>query len=72
MKKHLLYFGLLALAWLAGGSVMAHDGDHSYNTKGICTIEGCTDKYQAPAYVDDWYEITGYTKAGYTATRSES
>ena len=57
MKKHLLYFGLLALAWLAGGSVMAHDGDHSYNTKGICTIEGCTDKYQAPAYVDDWYEL---------------
>jgi len=58
MKKHLLNFGLLALAWLASGSVMAHDGDHSYNAKGICTIDGCTDKYQAPALVDGWYQLT--------------
>lgn len=34
----------------------AHDGDHSY-VNGICTIEGCTDKYQAPALVDGWYEV---------------
>ena len=34
-----------------------HGGDHSY-TNGICTIEGCTEKYQAPALVDDWYELT--------------
>ena len=36
---------------------MAHDGVHSY-INGICTIEGCTDKYQAPELVDGWYELT--------------
>ena len=34
----------------------AHDGDHSY-VNGICTIEGCTDQYQAPALIDGWYEV---------------
>ena len=57
MKKQLLSLALLSAAWLAGGSALAHDGDHSY-TNGICTIEGCTDKYQAPALVDGWYELT--------------
>ncbi len=57
MKKQLLSLALLSAAWLASGTAQAHDGDHSY-TNGICTIEGCTDKYQAPALVDDWYELT--------------
>ena len=56
-RTELFSAALLALAWLAGGTALAHDGDHSY-TNGICTIEGCTDKYQAPALVDDWYELT--------------
>ena len=56
-RTKLFSAALLALAWLAGGTALAHDGDHSY-TNGICTIEGCTDKYQAPALVDDWYELT--------------
>ena len=57
MKKQLFSLALLSVAWLAGGSAQAHDGDHSY-TNGICAIEGCTDKYQAPALVDGWYELT--------------
>ena len=52
-RTKLFSAALLALAWLAGGTALAHDGDHSY-TNGICTIEGCTDKYQAPALVDGW------------------
>ena len=56
-RTQLFSAALLALAWLAGGTALAHDGDHSY-TNGICTIEGCTDKYQAPALVDGWYELT--------------
>jgi len=56
-RTRLFSAALLSLAWLAGGTALAHDGDHSY-TNGICTIEGCTDKYQAPALVDGWYELT--------------
>lgn len=55
-RTKLFSAALLALAWLAGGTALAHDGDHSY-TNGICTIEGCTDKYQAPALVEGWYEL---------------
>ena len=57
MKKQFFSLALFAVAWFAGGTALAHDGDHSY-TNGICTIEGCTDKYQAPALVDGWYELT--------------
>lgn len=57
MKKQLLSLALLSAAWFASGSAQAHDGDHSY-TNGICTIEGCSDKYQ-PATLNDegWYEL---------------
>ena len=43
-------FGLivLAVALMTGSKAYAHDGDHKY-VNGICTITGCTDRYQKPA-----------------------
>ena len=41
-----------------GGSAFAqHEGDHNY-TNGICTIEGCTDKYQPAQKVDGVYQLS--------------
>jgi len=56
MKKQLFSFALLAAAWLAGSTARAHDGAHNFNSNGICTKEGCTDKFQpASSDVDGWY-----------------
>ena len=57
MKKQLLSLSLLSAAWLAGNNAWAqHEGDHTYNDKGICTIDGCTDKFQpASSDEDGWY-----------------
>ncbi|MBQ5714390.1 MAG: hypothetical protein IIV77_07875 [Bacteroidaceae bacterium] len=56
-KTKLLSVALLAAAWLTSGSAWAqHDGEHSY-TNGICTIEGCTEKYQPATLVDGWYHL---------------
>ena len=52
MKKNLV----LTAALLFGAmSVWAHDGDHSYNTNGVCTIEGCEDPYQPATQAGDGY-----------------
>ena len=57
MKKLLLTIALLTTTWLAGGTAWAHDGDHTYNDKGICTIDGCTDQYQPATLNSGWYEL---------------
>ena len=58
MRKHYFFsLFLLAIAWMTGSSVCAHDGDHTYNSNGICTIDGCEDKYQPAEQVEGWYEL---------------
>ena len=54
MSRKLFRSVIVASALMTSFSAWAHDGDHSY-TNGICTIDGCTDKYQAPTQDTDGY-----------------
>ena len=56
MVRKLFHCVIVASTLMTSLSAWAHDGDHSY-TNGICTIDGCKDKYQAPALVDGWYQV---------------
>ena len=56
-KTKILSVSLLVAAWFTSGLAMAHDGEHSYSN-GICTIEGCTEKFQEPTLVDGWFQLT--------------
>lgn len=47
-KMNLLRCVVVAVGLMTNISVWAHDGDHTY-VNGICSIEGCTDPYEAPA-----------------------
>ena len=55
MKKRLF---LSAAILLGAMSAWSHDGDHSYNANGICTLDECTDPYQpATQAADGYYEL---------------
>ena len=47
-KMNLWRCVVVAVGLMTNISVWAHDGDHTY-VNGICSIEGCTDPYEAPA-----------------------
>ena len=69
-KTKLLSAALLTAAWLAGGSAFAqHEGDHTYNDKGICTIEGCTDKYQPATKTDGVYKLANVGNVEWMAAK---
>ncbi|MBQ3281630.1 MAG: InlB B-repeat-containing protein, partial [Eubacterium sp.] len=46
------------------------DATTTYNGKTYGRVKSIDMRYNYLSNVDDWYEITGYTKAGYTATSS--
>ena len=57
-KRSLLILFFLTAVWFAADPAWAqHEGEHSY-TNGICTIDGCTDKFE-PAIADNdgWYQL---------------
>ena len=70
MKNSKLLSSILLLtAWLAGGTVCAqHGGDHSY-TNGICTIDGCTDKYQPATKTDGVYKLANVGNVEWMAAK---
>ena len=69
MKRQLFSLALLAAAWLAGGTAWAqHSGDHSY-TNGICTIDGCTDKYQPATKTDGVYKLANVGNVEWMAAK---
>ena len=57
-KRSLLILFFLTAQWFAANTALAqHEGSHSYKN-GICTINGCTDKFE-PAIADNdgWYQL---------------
>ena len=68
MKKQFFSLALFAVAWLAGVTAQAHDGDHSY-TNGICTIDGCTDKYQPATKTDGVYKLANVGNVEWMAAK---
>ncbi len=57
-KRSLLILFFLTAQWFAANTALAqHEGSHSYKN-GICTIDGCTDKFEpAIADADGWYQL---------------
>ena len=57
-KRSLVNLFFLTAVWFAADPAWAqHEGEHSY-TNGICTIDGCSDKFE-PAIEDGdgWYQL---------------
>ena len=55
-KMNLWRCVVVAVGLMTNISVWAHDGDHTY-ANGICTIEGCTDPYEAPTQDGDYFLV---------------
>ena len=63
-KMYLLRCVVVAVGLMTNISVWAHDGDHTY-ANGICTIEGCTDPYEAPDQDSEgWFRTLNIAKEG--------